>query len=149
VQGTETLGKVLSAHTKAPSAIGGSFDKDSRRTMKDAEIYTMGSNRANTIRNRYALAPRRQLLQCRTFGYGHPFGVLGHTQGREAGLDLREDIDMVLDPGMVISMAPMLTSGEGQPGVEGYREHDILVITGDGNEGITQYPYRPEYNIVG
>lgn len=91
----------------------------------------------------------RDLLQYRTFGYGHSFGVLSHYYGREAGLELREDIDTVLHPGMVISMEPMLTIADGQPGAGGYREHDILVITEDGNENITGYPYGPEFNVVG
>ncbi len=90
-----------------------------------------------------------QVLQYRTFGYGHSFGVLSHYYGREAGLELREDIDTVLEPGMVISMEPMLTIPEGQPGAGGYREHDILIITEEGNEDITKYPYGPEFNIVG
>lgn len=91
----------------------------------------------------------RQMLQFRTFGYGHSFGVLSHYYGREAGLELREDIDTVLKPGMVISMEPMLTIPQGEPGAGGYREHDILVITEDGNENITGYPYGPEFNVVG
>ncbi len=91
----------------------------------------------------------RQVLQYRTFGYGHSFGVLSHYYGREAGLELREDIDTVLEPGMVISMEPMLTLPEGQPGAGGYREHDILIITEDGNEDITKYPYGPDFNVVG
>jgi creatinase len=91
----------------------------------------------------------RQMLQYRTFGYGHSFGVLSHYYGREAGLELREDIDTVLEPGMVISMEPMLTIPNGQPGAGGYREHNILVITKDGNEDITKYPYGPEFNVVG
>ena len=90
----------------------------------------------------------RGLLQYRTFGYGHSFGVLSHYYGREAGLELREDIDTVLEPGMVISMEPMLTIPEGQAGAGGYREHDILIITNDGNENITGYPYGPDYNVV-
>jgi creatinase len=90
----------------------------------------------------------RNLLQYRTFGYGHSFGVLSHYYGREAGLELREDIETVLEPGMVISMEPMLTIPEGQPGAGGYREHDILIITENGNENITGYPYGPEFNIV-
>ena len=90
----------------------------------------------------------RDLLQYRSFGYGHSFGVLSHYYGREAGLELREDIDTVLEPGMVISMEPMLTIPEGQPGAGGYREHDILVITEDGNENITGYPYGPDFNVV-
>ncbi|OWU82770.1 M24 family metallopeptidase [Phaeobacter sp. 22II1-1F12B] len=96
-----------------------------------------------------AFLAERDLLQYRTFGYGHSFGVLSHFYGREAGLELREDIDTVLEPGMVISMEPMLTIPEGLPGAGGYREHDILVITEDGNENITGFPYGPESNVVG
>ncbi len=88
------------------------------------------------------------LLRYRTFGYGHSFGLLSHYYGREAGLELREDIDTVLEPGMVVSMEPMLTLPEGMPGAGGYREHDILVITPDGAENITGFPYGPEHNIV-
>ncbi|WP_299502448.1 aminopeptidase P family protein [uncultured Roseobacter sp.] len=91
----------------------------------------------------------RDLLRYRTFGYGHSFGVLSHYYGREAGLELREDIDTVLEPGMVISMEPMLTIAADQPGAGGYREHDILVITEEGHENITGYPYGPGFNVVG
>ena len=90
-----------------------------------------------------------QVLKYRTFGYGHSFGILSHYYGREAGLELREDIDTVLEPGMVISMEPMLTIPHGQPGAGGYREHDILFITEDGNEDITKYPYGPAFNVLG
>ena len=88
------------------------------------------------------------LLQYRSFGYGHSFGVLSHYYGREAGLELREDIDTVLEPGMVVSMEPMLWVPEGQPGAGGYREHDILVVGDEGAENITGFPYGPEDNIV-
>jgi len=91
----------------------------------------------------------RDLLQYRTFGYGHSFGILSHYYGREAGLELREDIDTVLEPGMVISMEPMLTIPEGQPGAGGYREHDILIVTETGAENITHYPYGPGFNVIG
>ena len=90
----------------------------------------------------------RDLLQYRTFGYGHSFGILSHYYGREAGLELREDIVTVLEPGMVISMEPMLTIPEDQPGAGGYREHDILIITANGNENITRFPYGPKNNII-
>lgn len=91
----------------------------------------------------------RGLLEYRTFGYGHSFGILSHYYGREAGLELREDIDTVLEPGMVISMEPMLTIPEGRPGAGGYREHDILVIGEDGAEDLTGFPYGPAANVVG
>lgn len=89
------------------------------------------------------------LLQYRSFGYGHSFGVLSHYYGRESGLELREDIDTVLEPGMVVSMEPMLTIPAALPGAGGYREHDILVITETGAENITGFPYGPDHNIVG
>lgn len=88
------------------------------------------------------------LLGYRSFGYGHSFGVLSHYYGREAGVELREDINTVLKPGMVVSMEPMLTLPEGMPGAGGYREHDILVITETGAENITKFPFGPEHNII-
>ena len=88
------------------------------------------------------------LLDYRSFGYGHSFGVLCHYYGREAGLELREDCDTVLEPGMVVSMEPMITIPEGLPGAGGYREHDILVLTETGNRNITGFPYGPEHLIL-
>src|SRR5699024_7176397 len=88
------------------------------------------------------------LLPNRTFGYGHSFGVLSHYYDREAGLELREDIDTDLEPGMVVSMEPMVTVMDGEPGAGGYREHDILVVGEDGAENITKFPYGPGHNII-
>lgn len=92
---------------------------------------------------------KHDVLQYRTFGYGHSFGTLSHYYGREAGLELREDIETVLEPGMVVSMEPMLMIPEGNAGAGGYREHDILVIHDDGSvENITKFPFGPEHNII-
>ncbi len=87
-------------------------------------------------------------LRYRTFGYGHSFGVLSHFYGREAGLELREDIDTVLEENMVISMEPMILIPEGNAGAGGYREHDILVIGKDRSENITKFPFGPEHNVI-
>ena len=87
-------------------------------------------------------------LQYRTFGYGHSFGVLSHFYGREAGLELREDIDTILEENMVISMEPMILIPEGNPGAGGYREHDILIIGKDRSENITKFPFGPEHNVI-
>ncbi|MBK0399277.1 aminopeptidase P family protein [Limibaculum sp. M0105] len=95
-----------------------------------------------------AFLEARDLLRYRSFGYGHSFGILSHYYGREAGLELREDIDTMLEPGMVVSMEPMLTVPEGTPGAGGYREHDILVVQETGAENITRFPYGPAHNIV-
>lgn len=88
------------------------------------------------------------LLQYRSFGYGHSFGVLSHYYGREAGLELREDVDTVLTPGMVVSIEPMIWIPEGQAGSGGYREHDILIVGENGAENITGFPYGPEHNVI-
>ena len=87
-------------------------------------------------------------LQYRTFGYGHSFGVLSHFYGREEGLELREDIDTILQPNMVISMEPMIMIPEGKPGSGGYREHDMLIVKDNGVENITKFPIGPENNII-
>jgi len=87
-------------------------------------------------------------LQYRTFGYGHSFGVLSHFYGRESGLELREDIDTVLKPNMVISMEPMIMLPQGVPGAGGYREHDMMIINEKGAENITKFPFGPEHNII-
>ncbi|SLN36240.1 aminopeptidase P family protein [Roseisalinus antarcticus] len=108
-----------------------------------------GARCSDITRQINAFLAERDMLQYRTFGYGHSFGVLSHYYGREAGLELREDIDTVLEPGMVISMEPMLTIPAGQAGAGGYREHDILVIGKDGAEDITGFPYGPAHNVVG
>lgn len=100
---------------------------------------------AHTLNEIYA---EHGLLESRTFGYGHSFGVLCHYYGREAGLELREDVETVLEPNMVVSMEPMIMIPQGQPGAGGYREHDILVVTEDGNRNITGFPYGPGHNII-
>ena len=92
---------------------------------------------------------RYDLLQHRSFGYGHSFGVLSHYYGREAAVELREDVETVLEPGMVVSMEPMIMIPEGLSGAGGYREHDILILTETGAENITGFPFGPEHNIVG
>ncbi len=91
---------------------------------------------------------KHDLLQYRTFGYGHSFGTLSHYYGREAGLELREDIETVLEPNMVVSIEPMVMLPESMPGAGGYREHDILVVNEDGAENITKFPFGPEHNII-
>ena len=95
-----------------------------------------------------SLFEERNLLQYRSFGYGHSFGVLSHYYGREAGLELREDIDTELTSHMVVSMEPMITIPDNNLAAGGYREHDILVLQDGEVENITKFPYGPEHNII-
>ena len=113
------------------------------------ELLVPGNRCSEIARELNEMYAGANLLQYRSFGYGHSFGVLCHYYGREAGLELREDCETVLEPGMVVSMEPMITIPEGMPGAGGYREHDILVVTGDGNRNVTGFPYGPEHLIVG
>ena len=61
---------------------------------------------------------------------------------------MREDIETVLEPNMVVSMEPMVMLPEDSAGAGGYREHDILVLTEDGANNLTGFPFGPEHNIV-
>ena len=65
------------------------------------------------------------LLKYRSFGYGHSFGVLCHYYGREAGLELREDIDTVIQVGIYIidtMISYLLTAWHGD--INGAYDHN-------------------------
>jgi len=112
------------------------------------ELIRPGARCSDIARELNEIFAENNLLQYRTFGYGHSFGVLSHYYGREAALELREDIDTIIEPGMVVSMEPMITLPQGLPGAGGYREHDILVVHENGAENITKFPFGPEHNII-
>ena len=112
------------------------------------ELVRPGVRCMDIARELNAIYARHGLLHRRTFGYGHSFGTLCHYYGREAGLELREDMETVLAPGMVVSMEPMITVPEGSPGAGGYREHDMLIVTAEGAENLTGFPFGPEHNVV-
>lgn len=113
------------------------------------ELLMPGARCCDVAAELNALYAEHDLLSYRSFGYGHSFGVLCHYYGREAALELREDCGTELRPGMVVSMEPMLTMPDHLPGAGGYREHDILVITDDGNRNLTQFPCGPDHLIIG
>lgn len=112
------------------------------------ELMRPGARCCDIAHELNAIYDRHGVLDKRPFGYGHSFGVLSHYYGREAGLEFREDVETVLEPNMVVSMEPMITIPEGEPGAGGYREHDILVVTEDGAENITGFPVGPDKNII-
>jgi creatinase len=115
---------------------------------KGLELIKPGAKCSDVCHELNDLFAQLGYLQYRTFGYGHSFGVLSHFYGRESGLELREDVDTILKPNMVVSMEPMIMIPEGKPGAGGYREHDILLINESGAENITKFPFGPEHNIV-
>lgn len=113
------------------------------------ELVKSGAKLADIAQELNRLYKEKDLLKYRTFGYGHSIGVISYYFGREAGLEIREDIDTILEPGMIITMEPMILIPDGSPGAGGYREHDILIINLDGTvENITKFPLGPAHNIV-
>ena len=54
----------------------------------------------------------------------------------------------MLKPNMCITMEPMIVIPADQAGAGGYREHNIHIVTEDGNEDITGFPFGPEHLIV-
>lgn len=124
------------------------WDINCRVHRRGLELIRPGARCCDIARELNEIYREHDLLQYRTFGYGHSFGVLCHYYGREAGLELREDIETVLASGMVVSMEPMIMLPEGLPGAGGYREHDILVVGETDVENITHFPFGPEHNII-
>ena len=115
------------------------------------ELLVPGAKCSDIARELNEMYAAENLLQYRSFGYGHSFGVLSHYYGRDAGLELREDCDTVPEEGMVVSMEPMITVPNHLAGAGGYREHDILTITNEGNKGntnITGFAYGPDHLII-
>jgi len=124
------------------------WDVNCRVHRKGLELIKPGVRCCDIAAELNEIYRANDLLEYRTFGYGHSFGVLSHYYGREAGLELREDIETALEPDMVVSMEPMIMLPEGMDGAGGYREHDILVVTADGADNITGFPFGAEHNII-
>lgn len=89
------------------------------------------------------------LLKQRSCAYGHSAGVTGPFFGREQALDLREDVQTELQPGMAISVGPMILSPAGTAGAGGYHETDLVIVTDEGAERLTSAPMGPADNIIG
>ncbi len=69
-------------------------------------------------------------------GTGHSFGLMGPWWGREKMGELRSYNDTVLQEGMITSMEPGISA----PGVGGFNTVDMVLVTKDGSEVLTDYP---------
>ncbi|MFQ5873911.1 MAG: M24 family metallopeptidase, partial [Dehalococcoidia bacterium] len=74
-------------------------------------------------------------LEYKTFGSGHSYGLMGPFWGREEGGELRTYNDTILQEGMIVSMEPSIYL----PGVGGFRQNDMLLVTQDGNDVLTKF----------
>ncbi|MFQ5934196.1 MAG: M24 family metallopeptidase [Dehalococcoidia bacterium] len=73
---------------------------------------------------------------CKGMGTGHSFGLMGPWWGREKMGELRSYNDTVMQAGMITSMEP----GISVPGVGGFNTVDMILVTKDGCEVLTDYP---------
>ena len=69
-------------------------------------------------------------------GTGHSFGLMGPWWGRERIGELRSYNDTVMQEGMITSMGPGITV----PGLGGFNTVDMILVTRDGSEVLTDYP---------
>lgn len=69
-------------------------------------------------------------------GTGHSFGLMGPWWGREKIGELRSYNDTVLQEGMITSMEP----GISVPGLGVFNTVDMILVTRDGAEVLTDYP---------
>ncbi|MBI4336912.1 MAG: aminopeptidase P family protein [Chloroflexi bacterium] len=75
-------------------------------------------------------------LEHKGFGTGHSFGLMGPFWGREDLGDLRLYNHTPLQEGMIESIEPSLYF----PGLAGFITVDMVLVTKDGHEVLTEYP---------
>lgn len=77
-------------------------------------------------------------------GTGHSFGLMGPWWGREKMGELRAYNDRILQENMITSMEPSI----GVPGVGGFQSVDMVLVTRDGCEVLTDYYPRGIKSLV-
>ena len=88
------------------------------------------------------------VLKHRSGGYGQTIGLQSNSLGGGQDVAIREDCFAELRPGMVISIDPTLIVPDGTPGAGGYRDTDMMIITENGAECITEFSQGPDDNII-
>lgn len=73
------------------------------------------------------------LLENRTFGTGHSFGIMHYWYGRDEIGEIRPYNDTILEPGMVMSIEPMIAID----GMGGFKHADMFIVKEDCVEQLT------------
>lgn len=141
------VGRTLFCGEPAPAALA-LWERNLAVHRHGLGLIRPGARCADIAAGLNALYREAGILHHRSHGYGHSFGIMGHYYGRDWGLELREDVATVLEPGMVLSMEPMVTIPEGRPDAGGYREQDMVLVTETGSEVLTRLPMGPEDNVL-
>lgn len=123
---------------------------DASRRIWDANIAAqahgisllqLGVPCAEVATKRNAFLDEHQLLHLGSGSYGHALEIAGgaQTDDRQGGLNLRTDNETVLEPGMVLSVQSTLAVPDARHSI--YAARDIVLITDDGPQIITQDPF--------
>ena len=75
------------------------------------------------------------LEHARTFGTGHSFGIMDYWYGRDEIGEIRPYNDAILEPGMVLSIEPMISI----EGVGGFKHADMFIVHEEGVEQLTNF----------
>ena len=75
------------------------------------------------------------LLDSRTFGTGHSFGIMSYWYGRDEIGEIRPYNNTILEPGMVLSIEPMISI----EGVGGFKHADMFIVNNNGIEQLTNF----------
>jgi Xaa-Pro aminopeptidase len=84
----------------------------------------------------YRVFEKAGYVEFKGFGTGHSFGLFGPFWGREELGELRIYNHTAIQEGMILSMEPSLYV----PGVGGLNTVDMILVTKDGHEVLTEYP---------
>ena len=84
----------------------------------------------------YRVFEKAGYVDYKGFGTGHSFGLFGPFWGREELGELRIYNHTPIQEGMILSMEPSLYF----PGVGGLNTVDMVLVTKDGHEVLTEYP---------
>lgn len=122
-------------------------NQDARR--KGLELIRPGARCCDIAAELDALYAEAGLLAHRGPDYGRSFGIVNRYYGRETGLELRTDVSAELRSGMVVSLEPSVIIPQDMEGAGGYREQDLLVVTQNGAENLTDFPAGPKHHILG
>lgn len=112
------------------------------------ELVRPGTRCSDIARQLNAMLAEADLAERRVLGHGRSLGIVGPHFGREGEVDLSEDNDTELAPGMVVSVDLMVTLPDGHPGAGGYCERDTVIVGAEGSELATPFAAGPAHLLV-
>lgn len=124
------------------------WEKNRAVHQRGLELVKSGARCNEIAAELNAMYRDRGLLRRRSYAYGQSLGIVCAHEGCEPVVDLREDVVTELQPGMVVSMEPMVMIPQDMAGAGGYRDQDMLIVTQDGAERLSEFPAGPADNII-